>query len=71
MHEWRDYFRELLEGKEQLRMTEEQSKKERTTIEGQEEDNAVITEEEIEKQMKKLKKRKAVGKDGLENEVWI
>lgn len=70
IQERRDYFMELLEGKEHLGPTEERTREEGTEINEQWEEG-VITEEEVEKQIKKLKKGKAAGEDKLENKVWI
>ena len=60
--EWRRHFRELLEGEDQK-------------IEGEKrqniEEDQEITQEEIRKAIKKAKKKKAAGADGITNEAWI
>ncbi|XP_046141097.1 uncharacterized protein LOC123987674 [Osmia bicornis bicornis] len=65
--EKRERGKELLEGKEQKDQEEERLK----DTEEQQDTTDIITEQEVMRQIKKLKKRKAAGEDGLENEVWI
>lgn len=62
---WREYFADLLEGKEEVEAMRNEKGKERCT-QGRE-----ITEEEVWKQIKKLKKGKTAGEDGIENKAWI
>ena len=65
IREWKSYFKGLLDGKEEQPRIEIQNEKEEN-----EESAGEITEEEIRKQIKRLKNKKAAGEDGLENEVW-
>lgn len=62
MEQWRGHFMQLLEGTE---CTGQEGRKKR------EEDGEELYEEEIEEQIKKLKKSKAAGSDGIANEAWI
>ena len=62
--EWRDYFKEMFNGLDEKKM----DNWERIIREEEEEE---LGDEEIEEQMKKLKKGKAGGSDGLSNEVWF
>ena len=64
VHEWKKYFQELLKGVEYKK--EEPQKRETMGV--------VETEnlsEDIEKQIRTLKKGKACGFDGVENEAWL
>lgn len=60
--DWRNHFKDLFEGEEieEGRETEDRLKGELT-----------FTDEEIELQIKKLKKNKATGEDGIKNEAWL
>lgn len=60
--EWRSHFMTVFEGEECEEEVKDREEKERGRIE--------FTDEEINVQMKKLKKGKAAGGDGLRNEVW-
>lgn len=62
---------ELLEGIEYPRTLMEYPKKEGREINVQKKESEVITEGEVEKQIKKLKKEKVTRENELENEVWI
>lgn len=62
---WRKYFADLLERKEEVEAVRNEKGKERCT------QGCEITEEEVWKQIKKLKKGKAAGEDEIENEAWI
>lgn len=66
--EWRNFFMEQLEGQKH-KVVERWMKQEGE--EWQEGEEETITEQEVNKQIKKLKTRKAAGDDGLENEVWM
>lgn len=74
MEEWDKYFRELLGGSEErvkleLGVWGKEREEER---EGEREgEGKEISWEEVERIIKKLKKRKAAGGDGIKNEVWI
>jgi hypothetical protein len=63
MKEWRKYFSELLGGEENR-----QEKEKRQHRVGEIEE---ITIEELEQQLRKLKRKKAPGMDGIQNESWI
>jgi hypothetical protein len=63
MEEWRKYISELLGGDENR-----QEKEKRQHKVGEIEE---ITREEIEQQLRKLKRKKAPGRDGIQNESWI
>lgn len=61
--DWRSHFMNLFEGEEIEELGDQGTgERVRGLIE--------ITDEEIEFQVKKLKKKKAAGEDGLKNEVW-
>lgn len=63
--EWRDHFKELLGGSNE-RVTGR--KREHLTVG---EDESELTEKEIGKQIKRLKKKKATGGDKIPNEAWV
>lgn len=62
---------ELLEGIEYLKILMEHPKKEGREINVQKKESEVITEGEVKKTIKKLKKEKVTRENELENEVWI
>ncbi|XP_023247484.1 meiotically up-regulated gene 135 protein-like [Copidosoma floridanum] len=68
VEEWRRYFMEKLEGKNEEGIVREETRKDeaRTNAVDQEEMN----KEEFERQIARLKVGKAPGEDKLENEVW-
>jgi hypothetical protein len=59
-------FLKLLEGRKEKGKPETEMKKKQTAPEGTE-----ITVEEVERQIRKLKKRKAPKRDGVQNEAWM
>ncbi|XP_043266634.1 uncharacterized protein [Venturia canescens] len=63
--EWDRYFREGLGG-----VTERRARLGERRREGEDEEETVITTEEVKKAIRKLKDRKAMGEDGIPNEVW-
>ena len=62
---WLEHFKKQLEGIEIERAETNERNKERKKLEGE------IKEEEIVNTIKKLKRRKATGIDGIPNEAWI
>ena len=62
---WIEHFKKQLEGIEIERVETDEMNKERKKLEGE------IKEEEIVNAIKKLKRRKATGIDGIPNEAWI
>jgi hypothetical protein len=66
MRKWEEYFMKLLEGRKEEGKAETEKKKKRTALKDTE-----ITVEEVEGQIRKLKKRKTPGRDGVQNEAWI
>jgi hypothetical protein len=66
MQEWEEYFMKLLEGREEEGEANTQIKEKQTEPEETE-----ITAEEVERQIRNLKKRKAAGRDGMLNEAWM
>jgi len=62
---------ELLGGtKERVVLEEKKEKEETDKMERNEEEKEEITKEELVKQLRKLKKGKAPGENGIENEAW-
>lgn len=64
IEEWRKYFKDLLEGEDKYTRVREE-KDEMEPEENQ------ISEMEVKKQIKRLKKNKAAGEDNIENEAWM
>lgn len=62
--EWRNYFRRLLDGLEEVEISREKEEKERE--QGEEE----IEEVEIKEAVRKMKTREAAGVDGIPMEAW-
>jgi hypothetical protein len=65
MQEGEEYFMKLLEGRKEEGEAGTQMKEKQTAPEETE-----ITAEEVERQIRNLKKRKAPGRDGVQNEAW-
>lgn len=65
MEEWENYFLYLFQGNKEKRR---ETLMERKTEQDQEDE---LKEKEIEKQLRKLKKKKAAGIDRLSNKVWL
>jgi hypothetical protein len=66
MQEWKEYFMKLLERKKEEGKAETEMEKNQ-----KEPEETEITVEEVERQMRKLKKKKAPERDGVQNEVWM
>lgn len=67
--EWIGHFKNLLEGEDEKRTKEtnnEAEKEEEAEIE-----EYKITEQDMDKAIARLKRRKAAGEDGIRNEAWI
>lgn len=62
---WKDHFMNLLGGSEERKET---ARREHLPMK---EDEEKLTQQELEKQLKKLKKEKAPGGDIIPNEAWI
>lgn len=62
--EWRNYFRNLLEGAEGEEVIEEKEKR------GEEQEAEEIEEAEVREAVRKTKRRKAAGVDGIPMEAW-
>lgn len=65
------HFKKLFKGEEARRTQEEEKKNSRKWEEETEEEKFIITEQEIERAISKLKKKKATGEDGISNEAWL
>jgi hypothetical protein len=63
MQEWAEYFTKLLGGRKEKGKAEIEMKKKQTVSEQTE-----VTLEEVERQIRKLQKRKAPERDGVHNE---
>jgi hypothetical protein len=61
MQELEEYFMKLLEGEAGTQTKEKQTAPEETET----------TTEEVERQIRKQKNRKAPGRDGVQNEAWL
>ncbi|KAH0816889.1 hypothetical protein GEV33_005903 [Tenebrio molitor] len=66
IQEWEEYFMKLLEGRKEEGKVGTQRKEKQTVMEETE-----ITAEEVERHIRHLKKRKAPGWDGVQNEAWM
>ncbi|KAH0812093.1 hypothetical protein GEV33_010698 [Tenebrio molitor] len=66
IQEWEEYFMKLLEGRKEEGEAGTQMKEKQTAPEETE-----ITAEEVERQIRKLKKRKTPGREGVQNEAWM
>jgi hypothetical protein len=66
IQEWEEYFMKLLEGRKEEGKVGTQRKEKQTVMEETE-----ITAEEVGKHIRYLKKRKAPGWDGVQNEAWM
>lgn len=63
MRDWKEYFRNLLGGVERRVVMGGKRKRKR-------EGEKIISREEVRRVTKKLKEKKAMGMDGVPNEVW-
>lgn len=73
MEKWTEHFMELLEGSKIKRKEEKEIREVKELVEREEEGKEKedeITDEEIISQLRELKKRKAPGENGIENEAW-
>jgi hypothetical protein len=66
IQEWEEYFMKLLEGRKEEGEAGTQMKEKQTAPEETE-----ITAEEVERQIRKLKKRKTPGREGVQNKAWM
>jgi hypothetical protein len=66
IQEWEEYFMRLLEGRKEEGKVGTQRKEKQTVMEETE-----ITAEEVGRHIRYLKKRKAPGWDGVQNEAWM
>lgn len=66
---WYKYFMMLLEGTRNRVTLEEEKEKDEEEEENKEEEDEEITKQELVKQLKKMKKRKAPGDNKIENEA--
>jgi hypothetical protein len=66
IQEWEEYFMKLLEGRKEEGKVGTQRKEKQTVMEETE-----ITAEEVGRHIRYLKKRKAPGWDGVQNEAWM
>ncbi|KAH0812146.1 hypothetical protein GEV33_010644 [Tenebrio molitor] len=66
MQERKEYFMKLLERKKEEGKAETEMEKNQ-----KEPEETEIRVEEVERQMRKLKKKKTPGRDGVQNEVWM
>jgi hypothetical protein len=66
IQEWEEYFMKLLEGRKEEGKVGTQRKEKQTVTE-----ETQITAEEVERHIRHLKKRKAPGWDGVQNEAWM
>lgn len=69
LESWESHFMDLLGGIKR-RVVLNQAEEEKEESERKEEEVEDITKEELIRQLKKLKKTKALGEDGIENEAW-
>jgi len=70
MEEWDSYFRRMLGGSEFRVRREIKRTGEKEGVEG-EEGEEEIKFEEVDRAIRKLKKGKTAGEDGIQNEVWL
>jgi hypothetical protein len=66
MQELEEYFMKLLEGRKEKGEAGTQTKEKQTAPEETE-----TRTEEVERQIRKQKNRKAPGRDGVQNEAWL
>lgn len=73
MGEWDEYFREILGGTERQGERKEEERNEWRESGGEPEDREEeeLSQEEIQRVIGKLRKGKATGEDGIQNEVWM
>jgi hypothetical protein len=66
IQEWEEYLMKLVEGRKKEGKAETDIKRKQTVPEDTE-----ITVGEVERQIRKLKKRKATGRNVVQNEAWM
>lgn len=71
IEKWDRYFREMLKDLEGRVRGSKERRGERGGAVGEEEKEEELKEEEVRKAIKKLRKEKATGEDGIKNEVWL
>jgi len=69
--EWVRHFMQLLDGEKTRRTMEEENKEENEKQKEEAVVRLIVTEEETERAINRLKKNKAAGEDGIRNEAWM
>jgi len=69
--EWVRHFMQLLDREETMKTTEEENKEAKEKENEEVVVRLLVTEEEIERAINRLKKNKAAGEDGIRNEAWM
>lgn len=69
LEEWRRHYMELLQGSDEKPMAQEGKEEADESSDGTQ--RREMTRENIERQIRRLKKKKAPGSDGVRNEAWM